>query len=170
MNRAFALPSTGVSYTSDTGGPGDRVVLSSPYSLGGMAEYKKDFLSLDLFLTDPRSAQSPRVIQHPFEEGVAIGGGIGFKTSLVALNGTHMFRGAYSNATGINLSDISDFSGRLNSISGSSIKKAIGSDPIILLKIYFKAVLIRKKGGVFLDYIRFLTVIRRQSSGVCLSA
>lgn len=123
MNRAFALPSTGVSYTSDTGGPGDRVVLSSPYSLGGMAEYKKDFLSLDLFLTDPRSAQSPRVIQHPFEEGVAIGGGIGFKTSLAALNGTHMFRGAYSNATGINLSDISDFSGRLNSISGSGIKK-----------------------------------------------
>lgn len=123
MNRAFALPSTGVSYTSDRGGPGDRVVLSSPYSLGGMAEYKTNLLSLDVFLTDPRSAQSPRVIQRPFEEGVAIGGGIGLKTSLASLNGTHMFRGAYSNATGINLSEISDFSGRLNSINGLSIKK-----------------------------------------------
>lgn len=123
MNRAFALPSTGVSYTSGTGGAGDRVVLSSPYSLGGMIEYKKDSILMDLFLTDPRSAQDPRVIQKPFEQGVAIGGGVGFKTSIASLNGFHMFRGAYSNATGINLADISDFAGRLNSINGSGTKK-----------------------------------------------
>ena len=123
MNRAFALPTTGVSYTSGTGGAGDRVVLSSPYSLGGMVEYNKGPLFLDVFLTDPRSAQSPRVIQRPFEEGVAIGGGIGFKTSLNALSGTHLLRAAYSNAKGINLDTISDFTGRLNSINSAETKK-----------------------------------------------
>lgn len=123
MNRAFALPSTGVSYTSGAGGAGDRVVLSSPYSLGGMIEYAKERVIADIFLTDPRSAQDPRVIQRPFEEGVAIGGGLGFKTTVASLNGTHMFRGAYSNATGINLANISDFSGRLNSINGTGAKK-----------------------------------------------
>lgn len=123
MNRAFALPSTGVSYTSGVGGAGDRVVLSSPYSLGGMLEYNKDKLLLDVFLTDPRSAQDPRVIQRPFEEGIAIGGGLGFMTSVASLNGTHMFRAAYSNATGINLENISDFTGRLNSINSVGTKK-----------------------------------------------
>ncbi len=123
MNRAFALPSTGVSYTSGVGGAGDRVVLSSPYSLGGMIEYSKDQLIADIFLTDPRSAQDPRVIQRPFEQGVAIGGGIGLKTSVATLNGTHMFRAAYSNATGINLANISDFTGRLNSINSVGTKK-----------------------------------------------
>lgn len=123
MNRAFALPSTGVSYTSATGGAGDRVILSSPYSLGGMVEYNKDRVLLDVFLTDPRSAQSPRVIQRPFEEGVAIGGGMGFKTTFASLNGSHMFRVAYSNATGINLANISDFTGRLNSINSVGTKK-----------------------------------------------
>lgn len=123
MNRAFALPSTGVSYTSGTGGAGDRVVLSSPYSLGGMVEYAKDNVIADIFLTDPRSAQDPRVIQRPFEEGVAIGGGLGFKTTVASLNGTQMFRVAYSNATGINLANLSDFNGRLNSINSSGTKK-----------------------------------------------
>lgn len=123
MNRAFALPSTGVSYTSATGGAGDRVVLSSPYSLGGMVEYNTDRVFFDLFLTDPRSAQNPRVIQRPFEEGVAIGGGLGFRTSVSSLNGTHMFRAAYSNSTGINLENISDFTGRLNSINSVGTKK-----------------------------------------------
>lgn len=123
MNRAFALPTTGVSYTSGTGGAGDRVVLSPPYSLGGTVEYNKDPLFIDLFLTDPRSAQDPRVIQRPFEEGVAIGGGIGFKTNLNSLNGTHLFRAAYSNAKGINLETISDFTGRLNSINSVGTKK-----------------------------------------------
>jgi porin len=123
MNRAFALPSTGVSYTSETGGAGDRVVLSSPYSLGGMAEYKKGPLQLDLFLTDPRSAQSPRVIQHPFEEGIALGGGIGYSTSLFSLNGTHMLRAAYSNASGINLNSISDIGRSISTLQGSETKK-----------------------------------------------
>ena len=123
MNRAFALPSTGVSYTSETGGAGDRVVLSSPYSLGGMAEYKKGPLQLDLFLTDPRSAQSPRVIQRPFEEGIALGGGIGYSTSILSLNGTHMLRAAYSNASGINLNSISDIGRSISTLQGSETKK-----------------------------------------------
>jgi porin len=123
MNRAFALPSTGVSYTSENGGAGDRVVLSSPYSLGGMVEYKKGPLQLDLFLTDPRSAQSPRVIQHPFEEGIAVGGGIGYSTNILSLNGTHMLRAAYSNASGINLNSISDIGRSISTLQGSETKK-----------------------------------------------
>lgn len=123
MNRAFALPSTGVSYTSENGGAGDRVVLSSPYSLGGMVEYKKGPLQLVLFLTDPRSAQSPRVIQHPFEEGIAVGGGIGYSTNILSLNGTHMLRAAYSNASGINLNSISDIGRSISTLQGSETKK-----------------------------------------------
>ena len=150
MNRAFALPSTGVSYTSETGGPGDRVVLSSPYSLGGMAEYKSDRFFADIFLTDPRSAQSPRVIQRPFEEGVAIGGGIGTKTSLFSLTGTHMLRAAYSNASGINLSDLSSAGRNIASIEGSATKKGYWFSSYYFTQNFYQSTVDPEKGwGLF---------------------
>lgn len=150
MNRAFALPSTGVSYTSENGGAGDRVVLSSPYSLGGMAEYKKGPLQLDLFLTDPRSAQSPRVIQRPFEEGIAIGGGLGYSTSILSLNGTHMLRAAYSNASGINLNSISDINRSITTLQGSETKKGYWFSSYYFTQNFYQSASNSEKGwGLF---------------------
>jgi porin len=122
MNRAFALPSTGVAYTSAMGGPGDRVVLSPPYSLGGQVELKNGPYEIDLYLVDPRSAQSPRVIQRPFEVGVAFGAGIKINSKFLGLNGSHTLRGAYSNANGINLNTVDEFNGNIRSINGSMTK------------------------------------------------
>jgi len=122
MNRAFALPSTGVAYTSAMGGPGDRVVLSPPYSLGGQVELKNGPYEIDLYLVDPRSAQSPRVIQRPFEVGVAFGAGIKINSQFLGLNGSHTLRGAYSNANGINLNTVDEFNGNIRSINGSMTK------------------------------------------------
>lgn len=123
MNRAFALPSTGVSYTQSNGGAGDRVVLSAPYLLGGIATFNQGPFKIDIILADPRSAQSPRVIDHPFEKGIQIASGLTVKTNLMGLEGSHVIRGAYSNASGINLSDVDSLSsGSIKSISAPTTK------------------------------------------------
>jgi porin len=123
MNRAFALPTTGVSYTQATGGAGDRVILSAPYLLGGIAEFNQGPFKVDISLSDPRSAQSPRVIDYPFEKGIQIASGLTVKTNLLGLNGSHIVRGAYSNASGINLDDIDTFSGgSIKTISAPTTK------------------------------------------------
>jgi len=106
MNRAFALPSTGVSYTARRGGPGDRVVISAPYLIGGIASVKTEPITFALALVDPRSAIDPRVIERPFEKGVAVGGAATLKTNLADLQGYHTVRVAYSNARGIDLDSV----------------------------------------------------------------
>ena len=78
MNRAFALPSTGVAYTAFRGGAGDRVVLSAPYLIGGIVTIKTEPVNFALMIADPRSAIDPRVIEHPFEKGLAVGGSATF--------------------------------------------------------------------------------------------
>ena len=106
MNRAFALPSTGVSYTARRGGPGDRVVISAPYLIGGIASVKTDPVTFALAIVDPRSAIDPRVIERPFERGVAVGGAATLKTNFADLQGFHTARVAYSNARGIDLDSV----------------------------------------------------------------
>jgi porin len=108
MNRAFALPSTGVAYTAFRGGAGDRVVLSAPYLIGGIVTIKTEPINFALMIADPRSAINPRVIEHPFEKGVAVGGAATLKTQVAGLRGFHTLRAAYSNARGIDLEDIAD--------------------------------------------------------------
>ncbi len=106
MNRAFALPSTGVAYTSRGGAAGDRVVLSAPYLIGAIVAIKTAPLSLALMIADPRSAIDPRVIKRPFEKGLAIGGSATLTTEIAGLHGFHTVRAAYSNARGVDLNDI----------------------------------------------------------------
>jgi porin len=108
MNRAFALPSTGVAFTSARGSAADRVVISAPYLIGGFATLKTDLATFTLALVDPRSAQNPRVIERPFERGVAVGGAVTVPTEIAGLRGYHTVRAAYSNARGIDLEDIPD--------------------------------------------------------------
>lgn len=118
MNRAFALPSTGVAYTSSRGGAGDRVVLSPPYLLGSVTTIKSDALKLDLLVADPRSAINPRVIEHPFEKGVQVAAAVTLETKIAGLLGYHTVRGAYSNARGVDLDDVTSF--RANNLALTS--------------------------------------------------
>ena len=106
MNRAFALPSTGVGYTAARGGAADRVVVSAPYLIGGAVTLKTEPAILTLAVVDPRSAQNPQVIEHPFEKGVAVGGSATIPTEIAGLRGYHTFRTAYSDARGVDLDDI----------------------------------------------------------------
>jgi porin len=111
MNRAFALPSTGVSYTARRGAAGDRVVISAPYLIGGIFAIKTEPINLALMIADPRSAIDPRVIARPFEKGMAVGGAATLKTDIEGLRGFHTLRAAYSNARGVDLDHIADLSG-----------------------------------------------------------
>lgn len=106
MNRAFALPSTGVAYTSARGAGADRVVVSAPYIIGAAAALKTAPVTFTLVAADPRSAQNPRVIEHPFEKGLAVGGSATVPTEIAGLRGFHTLRAAYSNARGVDLEDI----------------------------------------------------------------
>lgn len=106
MNRAFALPSTGVAYTALPGAPGDRVVLSAPYLVAAIAAVKTDPVNFAFIIADPRSAIDPAVVAHPFEKGLAVGGSATLKMKIAGLSGFHTLRAAYSNARGIDLEDI----------------------------------------------------------------
>jgi porin len=108
MNRAFALPSTGVGYTAARGAPGDRVVISAPYTLGGAVTFKTEPFILTLAIIDPRSAIDPAVIEYPFAKGRAWGAALTVPTELFGLRGFQTLRGAYSDAYGINLDTIAD--------------------------------------------------------------
>lgn len=147
------MPSTGVAYTSAMGGPGDRVVLSPPYSLGGQVELKYAPYEFDFYLVDPRSAQSPRVIQRPFEVGVAFGAGVKVNSKMLGLNGSHTFRGEYSNANGINLSSVNEFNGNIRSINGSTTKNGYYFASYLMTQnIYQSTVDPEKRWGLFALY------------------
>jgi porin len=106
MNRALALPSTGVAYTAARVGAADRVVISAPYLIGGLMTIKTAPVIVTFGLLDPRSAENPRVIERPFEKGVAAGVSATVPTEIFGLNGYHTFRAAYSDARGIDLDEI----------------------------------------------------------------
>ncbi len=106
MNRAFALPSTGVGYTAARGSAADRVVISAPYLVGGAVTFKTEPAILTLGVVDPRSAQNPQVIEHPFEKGVAVGASATIPLEFYDLRGFHTFRVAYSDARGVDLDEI----------------------------------------------------------------
>jgi porin len=108
MNRAFALPSTGVAYTARRGAAGDRVVVSAPYLIGGIVTIKTEPINFALMVADPRSAIDPRVIERPFEKGLAVGGAATLKTEIAGLRGFHTLRAVYSNARGVDLEDTAD--------------------------------------------------------------
>jgi len=61
---------------------------------------------LTLVVVDPRSAQNPQVIEHPFDKGVAVGGAATIPTEIAGLRGYQSFRAAYSDARGVDLDDV----------------------------------------------------------------
>lgn len=112
MNRAFALPSTGIGVASP-GTVADRLIVSPPYILGGVATLKTDLATFTLTFGDPRNAANPRVLERPFERGVGAVGGMTVKAALAGLPGFHTIRGGYSNARGFDLDDIGEARARL---------------------------------------------------------
>lgn len=104
MNRAFALPSTGIGVSSPES-VADRLIVAPPYLLGAVVALKTSLVDLKLMVADPRNAQQPRVIERPFERGVGAGLVATVPAELGGLRGFHTFRVAYSNARGFDLDD-----------------------------------------------------------------
>lgn len=107
MNRAFALPSTGIGVSSPES-VADRLIVAPPYLLGGVAALKTKYFDLKVMVADPRNAQQPRVIERPFERGVGAGLMATVPVEIGGLQGFHTFRVAYSNARGFDLEDIGE--------------------------------------------------------------
>lgn len=107
MNRAFALPSTGIGVSSPES-VADRLIVAPPYLLGAAVALKTQYVDLKLMVADPRNAQQPRVIERPFERGVGAGIMATIPTEIAGLRGFHTFRVAYSNARGFDLDDIGE--------------------------------------------------------------
>jgi porin len=120
MNRAFAVPSTGIGVSSP-GSVADRLIVAPPYLIGGIVTLKAEPVKLTLMVADPRNAQNPRVIERPFEKGVGVGVAATLTTEIAGLRGYHTLRGAYSNARGFDLEDIADVRSEL--AAGGSITK-----------------------------------------------
>ncbi len=112
MNRAFALPSTGIGVASART-VADRLIVSPPYILGGVATLKTQAATLTLIFADPRNAANPRVLQRPFERGVGVVGGVTVPVEIAGQRGFHTLRGGYSNARGFDLDDTDDLRARL---------------------------------------------------------
>jgi porin len=121
MNRAFALPSTGIGVASP-GTVADRLIVSPPYILGGIATLKTQVATFTLAFADPRNAANPRVLERPFERGVGVVGGATVPIEIAGLNGYHTIRGGYSNARGFDLDDIGEIRSRLSSGVGITKK------------------------------------------------
>ncbi|WP_424361068.1 carbohydrate porin [Methylocystis parvus] len=121
MNRAFALPSTGIGVASP-GTVADRLIVSPPYILGGVATLKTDVATFNLIFADPRNAANPRVLERPFERGIGVVGGVTVPTEIAGLSGYHTLRGGYSNARGFDLDDIGESRTRLAPLVGVTKK------------------------------------------------
>lgn len=121
MNRAFALPSTGIGVASP-GTVSDRLIVSPPYILGAIATLKTELATFTLAFADPRNAANPRVLERPFERGVGAVGGVTIPTRIAGLNGFHTLRGGYSNARGFDLDDIGEVRARLARFVGITKK------------------------------------------------
>lgn len=112
LNRAFAVPKTGIGITAP-GTLADRVIVSPTYTLGTLVNLKTNIGKFMIAVADPRNAEDPRVIQHPFERGVALTAGYTLPIKLADLQGYHTIRAAYSDARGFDLDDMDGARARL---------------------------------------------------------
>lgn len=112
LNRAFAVPKTGIGITAP-GTLADRVIVAPTYTLGTMVDLKTKIGDFTFSVADPRNAEDPKVIQHPFERGVALAGGYSVPLKLADLQGYHTIRVAYSDARGFDLDDFNGLRARI---------------------------------------------------------
>jgi porin len=96
MNRAFALPSTGIGVSSPES-VADRLINRAALSLGRRRRAQDQIFDLKVMVADPQP-QQPRVITRPFERGVGAGLMATVPVEIGGLRGFHTLRFAYSNA------------------------------------------------------------------------
>ena len=113
LNRAFAVPKTGIGITAP-GTLADRVIVSPTYTLGTLVDLKTQIGKFIVAVADPRNAEDPRVLQHPFERGVALTAGYTLPLKLLNMQGYHTIRAAYSDARGFDLNDLEGLRARLS--------------------------------------------------------
>ena len=79
--------------------------VTPPYILGGVATLNTAPASFTLMVYDPRNAQDPDVIAHPFAQGTTTSLSAKIPTSFFGLTGYQTLRGVYSTAEGFNFDD-----------------------------------------------------------------
>jgi porin len=91
FNIALAAPVSGV---------------TPPYIVGGILSYKTDPVGVTLMVYDPRNAQDPDVLRHPFEDGVTTSLSLTFPVTIAGRTGYQSIRGVYSTLNGTDFRDI----------------------------------------------------------------
>ena len=76
------------------------------YILGGMLSAKTTPATFTLIVYDPRNAEDPSVVEHPFAEGATTSLSTTIPLSLGGLSGFHTFRVVYSTQAGLNLDTV----------------------------------------------------------------
>ena len=79
--------------------------VTPPYILGGIVTLNTAPASFTLMVYDPRNAQDPDVIAHPFAQGTTTSLSAKIQTSFFGLTGYQTVRGVYSTAEGFNFDD-----------------------------------------------------------------
>lgn len=76
------------------------------YILGGNVQIKTDPATFTLFVYDPRNAQQPEVIEHPFADGVTVNGSVTVPVKIAGLTGYQGVKAVYSDQRVFNFGDI----------------------------------------------------------------
>ena len=79
--------------------------VTPPYILGGIATVNTAPATFTLMVYDPRNAQDPDVIAHPFSQGTTTSLSAKIPVTLFGLTGYQTLRGVYSTAEGFNFDD-----------------------------------------------------------------
>ena len=80
--------------------------VTPPYMLGGILSAKTTPVTFTLMVYDPRNAEDPNVIEHPFAQGTTTSLSATIPLPLGGLSGFHTFRGVYSTQAGLNLDTV----------------------------------------------------------------
>jgi porin len=79
--------------------------VTPPYILGGIATLNTTPATFTLMVYDPRNAQDPDVIAHPFAQGTTTSLSVKIPTTFFGLTGYQTLRGVHSTAEGFNFDD-----------------------------------------------------------------
>ncbi len=79
--------------------------VTPPYIVGGIATATTAVGKLTLMVYDPRNAQDPDVISHPFTEGTTTSLSTTIPITFFGFTGYHTLRGVYSTSEGFNFDD-----------------------------------------------------------------
>ncbi|SFK37868.1 carbohydrate porin [Methylocapsa palsarum] len=76
------------------------------YIVGANLTVRTDPAIFSLYVYDPRNAQIPAVISHPFSNGITFNGSVTVPVTIAGLNGYQGVKAVYSTQNGLDLGDI----------------------------------------------------------------